>query len=155
MENLLLYRKRFIPNEIILLKDDKIVFADKNIIVTHWNTLKPRSDFSTGKSCFFINEGFKISQLFDKNKNLVCTYCDIIQTEFNPQNNSYIFSDLLLDVIIEPDGKIKLVDVAEVADALDEGLITQEQAKDALRKLDKLLGIIYNDEISKLTQHII
>ena len=39
-----LYRKRFIPCETNYLKDDKIVYMDENIIITKWDTLKPRKD---------------------------------------------------------------------------------------------------------------
>ena len=43
--NTTLYRKRFIPMETILLKDDNIVFQNEDVIVTKWNALKPREDF--------------------------------------------------------------------------------------------------------------
>lgn len=46
MTNLKLFRRRFIPEEIVELKDDKILSMDKNnnIIITKWNVLKPRND---------------------------------------------------------------------------------------------------------------
>ena len=42
MNNLTLYRKRLIPDECILLKDDIIVHADNDVIVTTWHSLKKR-----------------------------------------------------------------------------------------------------------------
>ena len=38
MKNPILYRRRIIPEECILLKDDRILFCDEDHIVTAWNT---------------------------------------------------------------------------------------------------------------------
>ena len=51
-----LYRKRIIPEEMILLKDDEILHLDSRIIVTKWDSLKPRKDFSNGISAYFLND---------------------------------------------------------------------------------------------------
>ena len=48
-----LYRKRIIPEEMILLKDDVILHQDASTIITKWNSLKPRKDFSNGISIFY------------------------------------------------------------------------------------------------------
>ena len=48
MEQLKIYRRRMIPDECILLKDDVILEQTDDIIVTKWNTLKPRRDFHHG-----------------------------------------------------------------------------------------------------------
>ena len=50
MDKPLLYRKRYIPLEVKSLNDDEILFADDEIIVTKWNTFKPKKDFSNGIS---------------------------------------------------------------------------------------------------------
>ena len=48
MPDLVLYRKRLIPFENILLKGDKVLFADEHTIVTKWNTINPRKDIDHG-----------------------------------------------------------------------------------------------------------
>ena len=53
----ILYRKRIIPEECILLKDDKILYQDEQVIVTGWQTLKPKKDLHHGYSCYFLKEG--------------------------------------------------------------------------------------------------
>ena len=58
MANLSLYRKRFIPNEIIPLKDDVILYEDDDIIVTKWNSLRPKSDLHHGYSCYYLKKRF-------------------------------------------------------------------------------------------------
>ncbi len=140
--NTTLYRKRFIPMETILLKDDNIVFQNEDVIVTKWNALKPREDFSKGISCYFLKEGYKISRFINKNDNIVYHYCDIIETEYIVQNNTYIFIDLLADVLIYENGFIKVVDIAEIAEALEKNILSLDLAKKALYRLDALLTII-------------
>ena len=39
MANPILYRKRLIPEECVLLKDDRLLYRDEEIIVTAWNQL--------------------------------------------------------------------------------------------------------------------
>ncbi|MBE5722920.1 MAG: DUF402 domain-containing protein, partial [Clostridium sp.] len=41
-----LYRKRFIPDEIVELKDDRIVYHEGNIMITEWDVLHPKAKFS-------------------------------------------------------------------------------------------------------------
>ena len=48
-------------------------------------------------------------------------YCDIIKTEYRKEDNSYLFTDLLADVVVFPDGSVRVVDLDEVSEALDQG----------------------------------
>ena len=139
----MLYRKRFIPEEVVPLKDDEILFADETKIITKWKTLKPRPDFAWGISCYDLQNSYKISRFLDHNNHLVYYYCDII--EWEKTEDGYLFSDLLADVIIYPNGVVRVVDLAEIADALDEKNITEAQAKKALRILDGLLRRIESE----------
>ncbi|MBO5986186.1 MAG: DUF402 domain-containing protein, partial [Lachnospiraceae bacterium] len=65
-------------------------------------------------------------------------------------NETLTVTDLLADVIIFPDGHMKVVDLDEMADALDEGLITPAMLSEALRRLNELLTVIYRDKFEKL-----
>ncbi len=140
-----LYRRRFIPNEKILLHD-KIIRIDNEVIITKWKTFRPKTNFSSGHSCVYIDEGFKVSKLFDDNNNFVSFYCDIINVKIN--HNEYIVEDLLIDVTINKNN-VRVLDLDELADALDKNLITTSMAKDALRKANRLLSIIYNGNFKK------
>jgi len=146
MEYPKLVRRRLIPFETVPLKDDKIVFMKEDIIVTHWDVLKPRKDFQKGISCYFIKEGYKISRFMDKDGGLVYFYCDIVETDYDEEENTYIFTDLLADVIIYPDGRVKVVDLGEIAEAMEKKLIDGEMVKKALLRLDKLLDIVYRED---------
>lgn len=144
-----LYRRRYIPNETIWLKDDVILHIDNSFIATRWNTLKPRRDIATGISGYFLSDGIKVSKVFDVNGMLVHWYCDIINAVYNGDDSSYVFEDLLLDVVIDKAGALRVLDTGETAYALKENIITKEQLIDAMFKLDKLLNLIYSGEFKK------
>lgn len=154
MEPLRLYRKRYIPNEIVILKDDEILYRDASVIVTQWKVLRPKPNFSHGSSCYYLEKGWKISKFFNEKNELVYYYCDIIDTEYREAENAYIFTDLLADVIVEADGFVKVVDLAEIADALEEGILSEREARLGLRRLDALLEVIYSGRFSDLLCYI-
>lgn len=149
-----LYRKRIIPDEIVLLDKDEILYADENRIVTKWNTIKPKKTLHHGCSCYFLDEGFKVSKFYREDGSLIYWYCDIISYTYDAKENSYVFTDLLADVLVYPDGEVQVVDVGEIADALSANTLTVEQMIPALRSLDKLLNIIYSGEFSKIQNKI-
>lgn len=147
----ILYRKRLIPAECIRLENDRLLYQEGDqVLITQWRTLKPKKVLHHGKSCYLPKEGWKISQFLDADNNLICWYCDIIDTEYDPQTNTYIFVDLLADVLIYPDGRVCVVDLDEVADALDQKLITLDQMKDCMRQLSALLKLIYSESLFEL-----
>ena len=57
-------------------------------------------------------------------------------------------------MIIYENGFVKVVDLGEIADALEQGLITERKAKLALRRLDALLERIYNGELPVLLKYL-
>ena len=149
-----LYRKRIIPEEIILLDKDEILFASDDIIVTKWNTIRPKKMLHHGCSCYYLNEGFKVSKFYREDGSLIYWYCDIISYSYDAADNSYVFTDLLADVLIYPDGEVRVVDVGEIADALTDKTLTIDQMIPALRSLDKLLNIIYNGHFGEIQHQI-
>ena len=150
MANPTLYRKRLIPDECILLKDDRILARDSEKIITGWNTLKPRADLHHGYSCYYLDRGFKISKFYKEGGTLLYWYCDIVSHQYDSATDTYLFTDLLADVIVYPDGFVKVVDLDELAAALDDGLITEEMLKTSLRHLNSLLSAIYDGKFSAL-----
>lgn len=137
-------RKRYIPDEIIDISGDEVLYLDEKLMVTRWKVIRPREDISGGISFSFLKEGYKISRFFDKDGQFAYWYCDIIDVDIDRETNTYTFTDLLVDVKITLDGKVHILDIDEVADAVENSVISQAQACDALRKLSKLLEIIYS-----------
>jgi len=154
MEDPKLYRKRYIPSELIQLKDDVILAIDEDLIITKWITLHPRRDIARGISAYYMKQGIKVSKIYNRNDLLVYWYCDIIQTKKDSNKNTVTFEDLLIDVILYDDGSIHVCDLDELADALDQDLISQQEATQALRTLDSLLKIIYQGQFQALKDPI-
>lgn len=152
--DLKLYRRRYIPNETIYLKDDEVLLADSELIVTKWDVLNPRKDISRGISAYYLMKNFKISKIFDEDNNLVYWYCDIIHTE-QPDKSTYIFHDLLVDIIVHPNGLVRVVDLDELADIMEQpdGL-SNEMIIKAMRATNHLLTLIYDGQFKHLAKII-
>lgn len=150
MGEIRLYRKRFIPLEYIELKDDRILRRDGELLVTSWKSLKRKEEFAGGVSCYFLKKGIKVSKILCHDGSLYHWYCDIIRTDYDPKEQSYVFTDLLADVVIKPDGRVQVLDLDELAVAEEQGLITTEELRMSLMQLNGLLGIIYSGQFDAL-----
>ncbi len=144
-----MYRKRLIPDECILLKDDVIVQRDQDEIITKWKTLHPKPDFSHGTSYYCLKEGWKISIFYKSDNSIAYTYCDIIDTTYDANTDTYVFTDLLADVIIDNTGFVRVVDLDELAEACSLGIISNEMLVRSLHQLNALLSIIYSGGFEK------
>ena len=153
-ENPSIYRKRMIPDECVLLKDDVILEMNEDIIITKWNTHNPRRDFHHGYSCYYLNMGIKVSKFYREDNTLLYWYCDIVDYKYEEKDNSLIVTDLLADVVIYPDGFVKVLDVDELAIALEKNICPVDLVIKGLKRLDNLLSFIYDDKFDILTNHI-
>lgn len=149
-----LFRKRFLPNEITELKDDKILSYENNILITQWDVLKPRKDISRGISAYFIDLGIKVSKVYNHEEELVYWYCDIIDSAIDSDNAIYTFTDLLIDVLIYPDKHVEVVDMDEFADMIEQNVLNKDFSVKALRSANHLLQLIYSGKFSTLTSYI-
>ena len=143
MEKPRILRKRYIPDEVVDISGDELLYLDDKMMVTRWEVIHPREDLSGGISFSLLDQGYKISRFNQKNGEFAYWYCDVIDIQIDNQTNTYTFIDLLVDVKIMPDGKIMVLDLEEIAEALEKLVINQGQACDALKKVSKLLEIIY------------
>ena len=153
-ESVRLFRRRFLPDEITELKDDRILSISEKLIITKWDVLKPRPDISEGISAYFIDLGIKVSKIYNANHQFVYWYCDIIQTEYNEEENAYTFNDLLIDVLILPDGQVQVVDIDEFADIMEENILDKGVGLQALRQTQNLLNKIYSGKFAELSDYI-
>ena len=147
-----LYRKRLIPPECILLKDDIILEADETHILTKWNTLKPKKDLHHGFSCCYLDKGFKVSKFLREDDSLIYWYCDIVNYDWQDDGKTLISTDLLIDILIYPDGQLKVLDLDELAEAEDKHLISSDLLKEALRRANDLLTEIYAGNFEQYTR---
>ena len=145
-----LYRKRFIPDEIIDISKDEVLKATDDLIITKWLPIHPRGDIFSGMSWAYFKDGYKISKFFDKDGNLLYYYCDIIDYDYDKEKNSYTFIDLLVDIKYYPDGKIEFLDFDELQKAFDEKMIDGRMLLKAISTLNKVADMIYDGEFEKL-----
>ena len=148
--SLQIYRKRFIPNEIVLLKSDVIILQTEDEILTKWKTLKPKATFDHGCSCYYLNKGFKVSKYYRADGSLLYYYCDIVTYEYDADADTLLVTDLLADVIIQPNGNYRVTDLDELASAAENDLLSREQLFLALRTLNELLQIIDSGKFGDL-----
>lgn len=144
MKKPVVFRRRYIPAEIVDISGDELIFRNESLLVTKWIAIKPRPDFHGGISFTFIDRGYKLGRFYDEAGNFLYWYCDIIEVNYDKATDTYTINDLLVDIKIMPDGVIRLLDADELADAIENNLITAEQAGKALRTLDDLLKLIYS-----------
>ena len=154
MKKPVLFRKRYIPSEIVELKDDIILYRDDSMLITRWTTLKPRHDIAGGISLFLIDKGCKISRIHDAFGRFLHYYCDIIHTDYSAGNDTYIFTDLLADIIVHRDNRYSVVDLDELAEALKTSLINADTVCEALCSTDRLIRCIDNGEFHSYTNLI-
>ena len=146
-----LFRKRLIPDECVSLKDDIIIHQDDSHIITSWKTFHPKAEFSHGISYYLINDGFKVSKFYKEDNSLAYIYCDIIDTAYDAGTDTYVFTDLLADVLVYPDGQVKVVDLDELSEANETGLLSLDDLHKALHITNALLTEVYAGRFSALT----
>ena len=95
-----------------------------------------------------MKEGCKVSRFYKEDGSLLYWYCDII-THTVENENDLIITDLLADVIVYPDGFDQVLDLDELCDAKDKGLITQAQFFLAIKQLGILLDTIYSGHLEQ------
>ena len=154
MKQIRLFRRRYLPDEMIELKDDEILSISENLIVTRWDVLKPRKDIARGYSAYFLQQGVKLSKVYDPSGNLVYWYCDIVKPVIDKAAGTYVFHDLMIDVLIYPDGIVQVVDLDEFADVMEQGTLDSATYLEALRATDALLKKIYAGKFPQLTRYI-
>lgn len=154
MDGLQIYRKRMIPDETILLKDDIILEQTEDYLITKWQILKPRKDFCRGISMYVFDKGIKVSKMYNHHNELVYWYIDIIEPQWSEDKNTLISLDLLADVIIDPDGKLQVLDLNEVAEAFENGQLSPSLLSACLYRLNNLLCSIHDGSFAILQDKI-
>ena len=154
MKHPILYRKRFIPDECVLLNNDIILECTDNMLITKWSTIRKRDDLSSGFSCYYLDLGYKISKFLKNDGSLLYWYCDVITWEYDSAKNTLLVIDLLADVKIYPDGKMRVVDLDELSEAFEKRLIDETLLKKSLLSLNKLLNDLYEKGIAALAAPI-
>lgn len=147
-----IYRKRYIPNEIVDISGDELLYKDAEMIVTKWKPIRPKNGIAWGMSYTLLNKGWKISKFYNFEDELCYWYCDIIESNYSEEEDTLITTDLLVDLKIYPDGTHEVLDVEELDEAIAEKLITEEQKEDALNKLNALLKLVEENKFPPMKE---
>ena len=139
-----MYRKRFIPNEVVDISSDEVLERNENIIVTRWKPIKPREDIGGGISYTFFRRGYKISKIFDNQGKFIYWYCDVLEHSYDVEKDEYIFTDLLADLKVYPDGKMEVLDFDELSNTFNEGIISKAQLLNAIKSINTLIEMVNN-----------
>lgn len=170
MKNPTLYRRRLIPDECISLENDRILRLDSDMIVTSWNTFRPKKEFDHGMSVYYLKKGIKISKFLKIDGTLAFWYCDIVDYEYGsagstlrtsgqtsaeemvipPEYDRITCIDLLADVVVYPDGFVKVVDLDELVEAAECSLVSEQTLHSVLLRVNHLLQTIYSGDFEKL-----
>lgn len=141
-------RKRYLPDETIRLTKDTVFFVSEKLIVTSWKAITKRPDFAGGMTAYFPEYGVRTGKFMDENGSTLYWYNDI--GEVFMDGHSIKFNDLLLDVIVYPDGSVRHMDIDEFAEAIEKCLITREQEIKALKSYGFLIDLLHKNEFDRL-----
>lgn len=141
-----LLRKRYIPNEVVDISGDEVLYKDDELMVTKWLPINKRADIGSGISYVFLKEGYKISKFFDNDGNFAYWYCDIIEYAYDKAEDTHLFTDLLLDLKIYENGKYEILDMDELVEAYNKKMITIDQVLKAFKSLSKLYELLKNEK---------
>ena len=151
-----LFRKRIIPAECLPLDKDEIVSFENNRLVSKWHAIRPKKDLHHGISCYFFEDGFKVSKFYTEDGTLLYWYCDIISTSYNEESRSYVFTDLLVDILVYEDGSVRVVDLDELAQFIELEKISKKEvvyclncASNLLKDIDHGSFAAYQDIINR------
>lgn len=87
---------------------------------------------------YFVKKGYTISKVFHRTGEFMYYYCDVMDMR-QVGRLRYVMVDLLLDLIVYPDGRYHLIDVDEFATAIEKGQLKRKQQVYSLRTLDKMI----------------
>ena len=145
---LTIIRKRYIPNEEVDISKDTILFYDEKLLVTKWLPINPRKDFAWGISYVNLHDNYKISRFYDRNDKFLFWYCDVLEVSKTKSGSAhdsdikYTLTDLLIDVIVYPNGHYEVKDIDELNEAFENNLITKEQYNTSVEAMKRLLNDI-------------
>lgn len=117
--------------------ENDILILDNNYI---WLQLVP------------MDKHYIFTIVFDENKNIVQWYINITNMNGIDLDGRIFYDDMYLSIIVNPDGKITLLNENEINLALNNNLITSEQYKLAYKEARDIMDIIRSNKLDYLKE---
>ena len=111
-------------------KDETTTVCDNGY---KWLTVMPEDDY------------YCITVMMDENFNVKVSYIDMIDSQGIDDDGVPFFYDCYLDLVVYPDGNVKVDDRDELDEALHVGDINKKQYYRALQTADKLMKELLED----------
>ena len=93
-----------------------------------------------------IEDFWCLQAFYDADGNLIEWYIDInLENTVDSDGNPY-YTDLYLDVVVYPDGEVKIIDEDELIEAFQAGIIDEKQMKHAYDVCDDVIKNYTNKE---------
>ncbi|WP_054951041.1 DUF402 domain-containing protein [Numidum massiliense] len=89
---------------------------------------------------YMVDQGYTISKVFNKKGDFIYYYCDIMEMK-RLSDMHYVMVDLLLDLIVYPDGSYDVLDIDEFATSIDKGELKRKQQVYALHILHHMIQL--------------
>ena len=142
MDKLTIIRKRLIPDEEVDISGDELISFDGKTLVTRWLPIKPRPDIGWGQSVTDLEQGVKVSAVFDREGDFRHWYWDVVKADFDEDCRRLVIKDMLLDVVVKPDMTFSVLDEDELERALGEGMLTEAEAQETRQKAARVIELV-------------
>lgn len=135
------YTEALISDDGVRLQTCAVIPEEYRISISRgmWELgLLPRAQtFGAIRKHYFYCEPFDVLEFFDTEGNFAGYYSDIV-TPLTRVDGEYHLTDLFLDVWITPAGAAHELDWEEFAEAVRDGVLSEEQRAHALSALERL-----------------
>ncbi|PIQ25588.1 hypothetical protein COW36_21330 [bacterium (Candidatus Blackallbacteria) CG17_big_fil_post_rev_8_21_14_2_50_48_46] len=125
-------KQKLHPVREVNLSGDTWLHQDEHLCVSYWHLPRTESDqVAHTLTLTIFDEAIQIHSKHNAAGERLYWYCDLL--EVKRDEGGWHLTDLLLDVVVFPDGSTRMLDLGELAEALEEGGIHPQQAAQALR----------------------
>lgn len=139
-----IYKHKLVPQETQDITQDHWIYRDEHWMLSTWSPAHSDMKVVKAVSIFDLEHGWQLSQKFDAQGQLKYWYCDIIASY--SQDGDLHIVDLILDVVLFPDGVIQVVDMPEFQNYVPQTPQEVEWLETAPTKLQTLIHqILLND----------
>ena len=104
-------KHKLCPYESQDITNDHWHHISEDLLISTWNPVESEMQVASVLSIFELSKGVQISKKFNAQGQLKYWYCDLIAARY--EDEALHITDLILDLVIFPDGVLQVIDVSE------------------------------------------